>query len=759
MQTVGGLLLAQLSFSLDRDVALVSHLTRGGPVPEGLADALRSAYADVLVFDHGLFAAAWHSEQDTPALLAEHDRLVKAVTARYAPERIVLLRSVIRRFFWAGRAPAPRRYADDPRDVDALRSFLDALDARFREATGCLVVDEAAAHLSRRDTIAHDPWLPGDAILAVEDAVLAAVRAGAPTPAAPTDSDFAAAVRRELLAGDIAPERVLELLPDGGLDTHDDVAALAAAFAADREADWSAVAGKALPVRGVVFEAMQARFESNVRALRAYPHFYLRRTALDSPPPSSVRLVTRLFRSWFLVVDPARPRAIGLLRYRRGRFRPQAFCDAGYVCEPYHVEAALESWEAYFERGRRGDTAPFRLSFVSTEAFCESLEYLDYADILANENYCITVNGKIPSRIKWRPRVDTRFLFDPRTRVRILSAGFGNQLVQYALAMKVAEQHGLRLFLDDLHFDDPKIRLVNAHARPDLLGLVNPAGVFSELFSRRLRQRRRTYRHHPLDRSEYVALGLPEQVLVIDRWKLAKLLTRPIGSRALVVAPKSLAQAERSIASPPPGVCFIDFLLAPYFVRRGLARDKAVWERVLTWPGFVSDAALVGERMLASDAVALHVRRGDRAAIGAANSDEYYRAYLERIAALTEYPDKQLFVFSDDLDYCRAHHDELGLGLLGGPVSFVAGNRHFASVDDFHLMTLAKIIVCGFSSFSATAALTSARIEYIFGAGYGAEGSDMWDRSQLDGQAGEGVSAGSRSLRAALRRAAATLRR
>ncbi|MBO0748467.1 MAG: hypothetical protein J2O47_08945, partial [Acidimicrobiaceae bacterium] len=104
IQSIGGPLVARLSFSLDRGVGLVSHLTDGAPVPEGVEETLRSAYADVLVLDHGLFAAAWTSVADSTSLVAEHDRLVKAALATYAPERIVLLRSSIRRFYWAGNA-------------------------------------------------------------------------------------------------------------------------------------------------------------------------------------------------------------------------------------------------------------------------------------------------------------------------------------------------------------------------------------------------------------------------------------------------------------------------------------------------------------------------------------------------------------------------------------------------------------------------------------------------------------------------------
>lgn len=731
IQAVGGPVLTRLSFSLDHTVSLVSRVVEGEPVPEGLEATLAGAYADVLLVDHGLFAEAWTSEADSEALLAEHDRFAKAVLGTYAPTRVVLLRSSVRRFYWSRGQVLPRRHAGDPRDVEALRRFLAELDRRFHEATGCTVVDTVTRHLPTRDALAHRPGLEPEAILAIEDAVLAAFRAPAPAPDAlsvPTDTGFAAAVQRGLLAGPLDPEWVLELLPAGGLDTREDAAALAAAWSAARDADWSVVAARAVPSRGTLREAMEQRFAANLAALRTHRHVYVP-GGLDFGPRSL--LVTKLAPSWFLVVRPDGERPVRMRRYGRRQLDPVAFCDAGYVCAPDQIETALESWEAYFERGRRGDTAPFRIGFRNRWAFRESLDYLDYADILANENYCLTIEGKVPAGTVWKPKVDTSFLFDPRTRVCMMAGGIGDQLCRYVDARAIVLRHGLRFFVDDLWFDHPDPRMRWAHARPDLVGLVATEGLFSELLSRRLRQRRRVRRHEAVDRSEYADLGLEEQVLIIERGRLLNLVKTDADPRAQLVVALTMDQLDRSIVLPPPGVTFIDVIAKRPWVKDADLRHKDRWEQAVRWPGFASgSSAVVADHMRRTDAVVVHVRRGDRVAIGAADADHYYRGYLQRIAAMPDYPNMHLFVFSDDPDYCRSHAHELGLDLIGEAPTFVDGNRHFASVDDFMLMALGQVIVCGRSGFSGTAARVSTRVEYVFGEGYGTDGRDTWQRSR-----------------------------
>jgi hypothetical protein len=653
---------------------------------------------------------------------------VDAVLAVYPPEQVVLVRGHLSRFFWDGERVAPRTRLGDRGEATRLRQVLRQLDDRFAQRVGCHVVDLARGFLPHDDLPGEDFALGADFTLALETTLARISRSGVAPEVAPAvpepDDTFAAAIHHDLLAGAIDPAGVpAASLPDG-LRTFDDAAALAAAVAAAPDADWTAVAAHASAGTGRPAEAMRDLFVANRATLAAHPHTYIDTSGLE---PDG-RLVVRLAGHWFLTV---RDGSIAVHPYgRRPEFDAQAFINGGSVCGPAEIDNALESWAAYFERGRRGDTTPFQLTFPSRDAFADSLYHLDYADILANENYCLTLEGRLPSVIEWEPRVDARFLFDPRSRVCLLRNGLGDQLFHYVHTRNVADRHGLRLYADDLYFDDTKARLRHLHSRPDIVSIATFDGVFSDLFSRRLRLVRRSRRQILLDRSEYVALGLREQVLAVDRLKMAAFLDRGIDPAALTICVLSLEHLDRVMAEPPGGVLFVDVLAKGKWLNYSLMRQKRVWEHTFHRGELVSPAsAEIAERMLATDAIVVHVRRGDRVARGTTKADDYYRDFIERTSTLDKYADKHWFVFSDDLAYCREHRAELGLDLAGEAITFVEGNHHFATLDDFHLMMLGKVVICGESGFSATAALISTRVDHIFGTGYPLKkGGDAWHR-------------------------------
>lgn len=99
---------------------------------------------------------------------------------------------------------------------------------------------------------------------------------------------------------------------------------------------------------------------------------------------------------------------------------------------------------------------------------------------------------------------------------------------------------------------------------------------------------------------------------------------------------------------------------------------------------------------------AVHIRRGDFVAIGAALKESMVREAVE--AAVGEWQDVTIFVFSDDLLWCREHADEMGLNLPRETV-FVEGNTGEKSFRDLQLMSLCHSMVVGASSFNYLAAL------------------------------------------------------
>jgi len=99
-----------------------------------------------------------------------------------------------------------------------------------------------------------------------------------------------------------------------------------------------------------------------------------------------------------------------------------------------------------------------------------------------------------------------------------------------------------------------------------------------------------------------------------------------------------------------------------------------------------------------SEAVAIHVRRGDYVRDPATNqthgtcSVEYYSKAIERVAEMTKRP--EFFVFSDDPDWCRKNL------AVRFPTTYIANNVPGGECEDLRLMTHCRHFIIANSSFS-----------------------------------------------------------
>lgn len=136
-----------------------------------------------------------------------------------------------------------------------------------------------------------------------------------------------------------------------------------------------------------------------------------------------------------------------------------------------------------------------------------------------------------------------------------------------------------------------------------------------------------------------------------------------------------------------------------------------IFRKELTFPPITDSynqdyAALI----LGSTSAAVHIRRGDYVSLGWDTTPNFYFEKTKDI--LERYPDAVFFVFSDDIPWCKAHKEELGLNLPHNTV-FVEGNIHEQSYRDLQLMSMCRIILSGKSSFSYLAFLLSSHNEYF----------------------------------------------
>lgn len=111
-----------------------------------------------------------------------------------------------------------------------------------------------------------------------------------------------------------------------------------------------------------------------------------------------------------------------------------------------------------------------------------------------------------------------------------------------------------------------------------------------------------------------------------------------------------------------------------------------------------------------SDSTSIHIRRGDYVTLGwAFGKDKYYKmisTMLEKVPYMT------LFVFSDDLPWCKENAEELGLNIPKETV-YVEGNRGLTDYRDMQLMSMCKNMINDNSAFCYLAALLNQNLRYI----------------------------------------------
>ena len=106
-----------------------------------------------------------------------------------------------------------------------------------------------------------------------------------------------------------------------------------------------------------------------------------------------------------------------------------------------------------------------------------------------------------------------------------------------------------------------------------------------------------------------------------------------------------------------------------------------------------------------SNAVCVHIRRGDMAKLGWSSGPEHFAQAIAKMETLTQHA--KYFLFSDDLGWCREHWQDLGLEPLGSRVIVVDGNRGDEAYIDLQLMALCRHFISDRSSFSLLASLLS----------------------------------------------------
>lgn len=150
-----------------------------------------------------------------------------------------------------------------------------------------------------------------------------------------------------------------------------------------------------------------------------------------------------------------------------------------------------------------------------------------------------------------------------------------------------------------------------------------------------------------------------------------------------------------------------------------MKKYKAHFLKEFTFPAITDDINKKHmERILNTNSLSIHIRRGDYINIGLALDTNYYKYMIKKfeeeikLLPCTERHLKNwdVFIFSDDIKWCKQNQKELGLNAFGD-VIFVEGNIKGKNYIDMHLMSQCKAMIMSNSSFCYLAALLNTRYE------------------------------------------------
>jgi hypothetical protein len=264
-----------------------------------------------------------------------------------------------------------------------------------------------------------------------------------------------------------------------------------------------------------------------------------------------------------------------------------------------------------------------------------------------------------------------------------LLGGLGNQMFQYALGFRLARDFGMDLLVDTSVLEDHSARRGSVKRVFDL-----------DLFSLSC------VKASPTERWRYNAHGLPFAVRVSRR------VLKPFLGGDLVVEPGFRFQPDLLARRRPPK--YIAGLWQSWRYLTG--REEEIRKEFTFREAFAPESIDLVERLRLDSSVAIHVRRGDyvtnpvdAATLGFVGSDYYRRAVDAAVPGSSG--GKEFFVFSDEIEWCRANVD-----WLPGPVTFVDSSRQkdrAAHHLDFQLMAQARNFILSNSTFAWWAAWLS----------------------------------------------------
>jgi len=379
----------------------------------------------------------------------------------------------------------------------------------------------------------------------------------------------------------------------------------------------------------------------------------------------------------------------------------------GYACSIEQADSLCKDLAFYIERARHGcGNKPIRLVFDFPEDFYESLNYIDYPDLLENEYFLIGLKNDDFDIENYRARCDLSFFFDPKVKICVLDNGFSEQITRYTFSKRLEDYTGSTIYYDDLSYYLDYVmngREIDKIIKDDI-----NARAFSNIFSRKLLSNFKLGDVVPDILSEN---GLHEIIAVTNN-------NEELGNAVKKCNKLCLRSIEHDFMDKIFKCGFYPMYFN-YRIRPEWLMNMRPFELrdYYEFPKMTGKNKELEDEMLGCDAVAIHIRRGDFVSLGWETDTSFYVEAIKNLIAIPDYPNKKYFIFSDDMPWVKKHINELGFGLLGNSkIVYIDHNKADNSYLDMYLISLAKVVISSGSAFARTAALFGTRCEdFIFG--------------------------------------------
>lgn len=281
-------------------------------------------------------------------------------------------------------------------------------------------------------------------------------------------------------------------------------------------------------------------------------------------------------------------------------------------------------------------------------------------------------------------------------RIQFLNGGLANQAFQYIFARYYELSHpGEYMYMDDSYFALNTVH--NGYELEKVFGI--KPHMLSECFDEQV------WDHILSERQK----GKSVPTILYEN-------EIPFYMLSEVKKHENFNPFEGKVITIPTGEYHPEILELPgdvyyhgYWINKNwFARYQDIFLKEFAFPD-IADPVNKGylENIENSDSVSLHIRRGDYVKLGWAFSGEIYKKiigqFLEQASG-----EWKLFVFSDDIAWCKENHKDLGLDAFR-EVVFIEGNMSGKNYIDLQLMSRCKGMILSNSAFSYLAALLNAR--------------------------------------------------